>query len=161
MNAQELRIGNLVTVDNPESHPNLKGVVLEVTSIHESGNRDGYTHGVGLKHLNQVKNQYYESYSQFSRFIQPIELTEELVYKAGFLKSPGYLQDYINGIAYQIEINCKELYLLQIENQFYFAEDYDGFIYVFGDDDTKIALSLHKLQNLVYALTGKELTLNV
>ena len=82
MKKNELRIGNLVTVNNLEYHPKLKGVILRVTSI--SLNSDDYS--VGLEYINQKPNTYYEEYSQFVRFIEPIQLTEEWLINFGFEK---------------------------------------------------------------------------
>ena len=86
--AKDLRIGNLVMVDNPKSHPQLNGVILEVTSISETKGIDNEnTYGVGLKHINQQPYTYYETYSQFIEFIQPIKLTEEILLKCGLKRN--------------------------------------------------------------------------
>lgn len=131
MKANELRIGNLVTVNNPEYHPKLKGVILRVTSI--SPNSDDYS--VGLEHINQKPNTYYETYSQFIRFIEPIQLTEEWLVKFGFDKA-------VNGWWSSDEI-------------FSYRDGYFGFGV---DRHTKIQY-VHELQNLYFALTGEELTI--
>ena len=88
IDAKELRIGNLVRVNNPKYHPKLKGVILEVTSISETIDLDRkLTYSIGLKHINQKPNTYYETYSQFIYFIEPIKLTTKMLVKNfGFKK---------------------------------------------------------------------------
>lgn len=149
MNQNELRIRNLVTVNNPDNHPNLKGVILEVTSIHESGNREGYTHGVGLKHINQIQNRYYETYSQFVRFIEPIPLTEELLLKLGFelLNFDSYEFDGYKILA----LKCGKLQLTADSSNEYKTIEHKYL---------PIVLYVHQLQNLYFALTGVELQLS-
>lgn len=90
MKAQDLRIGNLVYVDNEKYWPKLKGIPLEVTGISENCDVDGLsTHSISLKYINQKKNTYYETYSQFIKFIEPIPLTEDSLLKLDFVNH-GY-----------------------------------------------------------------------
>lgn len=142
MEAKELRIGNLVMVNNPESHPKLKDIVLEVTSIHESGNREGYTHGVGLKHINQIPNRYYETYSQFIRFVEPIPLTEECLLKFGF--HINYKSEFTHKYSILLDDKIDVTLFPNIEFR-YRGQILAEFKYV------------HQLQNLYFALTGTEL----
>lgn len=74
--------------------------------------------------------------------ISGIPLTEEWLLKFGFV-SPGYYED--NEI---YRINEDDIWIMRNENGFYLYE------YV----ETKIKY-IHQLQNLYFALTGKELTL--
>ena len=135
MKANELRIGNLVTVNNPEYHPKLKGVILRVTSI--SLNSDDYS--VGLEHINQKPNTYYEAYSQFVRFIEPIQLTEEWLLKFG---------------ANKYEFEHKENQY-RIENMLFVIREN-----IFFDYGTGVKLQfVHQLQNLYFAINSEELTI--
>lgn len=128
----DLRIGNLVIVDNEKYHPKLKDVVLEITEIYESMDLDfKNSHGIGLKHINQKPYTYYERYSQLIVFIKPIPITEEWLLKFGFTKpkdSEGYL---LNGLVF-----------------------YDGFL---SSNQKEKLKYVHQLQNLYHALTGSEL----
>lgn len=132
MKANELRIGNLVTVNNPKYHPKLKGVILRVTSI--SPNGDDYS--VGLEHINQKPNTYYETYSQFIRFIEPIKLTKKLITDFGIV----FEKDYSSWI--------KGSFNLESKNGNFFFEVYSHYIQV---------ECVHQLQNLYFPLTGEEL----
>jgi hypothetical protein len=91
MDAKDLRIGNLVVVNNEKYHPKLRGVILEVTGINETRDSEGlWTYSVSLKHINQEPNTYYETYSQFLEYVEPIKLTEDwLSIMLGF-KNEGY-----------------------------------------------------------------------
>ena len=72
LQANQLRIGNLVTINNPIYHPDLKDITLVVISITQISNMKGeITNGVGCEHLNKTPNNFYEKYSQF---IENIEL---------------------------------------------------------------------------------------
>ena len=70
LKAKDLRIGNYVNVYNEEFHPKLKGVTLEVDTI------DSYRESISLSHININDNKYYESYSQFLKYLKPIPLTK-------------------------------------------------------------------------------------
>jgi hypothetical protein len=148
MKAQELRIGNLATVDNPESHPQLKGIMLEVTSIHESGNREGWTHGIGLKHINKIQNKYYETYSQFARFVKPIELTDEWLMKTD-------LQMHRKG-NYEIGVhNGPFSGLIRVK----YNSSVGKFEIFIGKISIRFIDHVHELQNWYHANTGLELTI--
>lgn len=83
INEKELRIGSIVTVDNPEYHPKLKDIPLIVTGIQERVIKGETKYCLSLEHINQKPNTYYETYSQYMRFIRPIPLTEEILLKCG------------------------------------------------------------------------------
>ena len=73
--------------------------------------------------------------------IKPISITEEWLIKFGFEKIDGYYQ-------YPIAMNCKLIFI-------------DGSMQLQTDDDRiiKHIKHIHQLQNLYFALTGKELTI--
>ncbi len=84
MEIEELEKGNLVMVDNEKHHPKLKGVPLMVTGFNPRVGVDGEsTYSVSLEHINQEKNTFYESYSQFLKFIKPIPLDHDSLIKLG------------------------------------------------------------------------------
>lgn len=78
---RELKIGSIVTVDNPEYHPRLKDMPLKVTGIQERSIQGKIEHFVNLEHINQKPNTYYDTYSQLLTFIQPVLLSEEVLGK--------------------------------------------------------------------------------
>ncbi len=81
---EELRIGNYVTVNNPNYHAKLKDVVLEVTGINPNTWKGKSTYAISLGHINQEENKYYETIGQFIKYIEPIPLTEQWLKDFGF-----------------------------------------------------------------------------
>lgn len=78
---------------------------------------------------------------------KPITLTEEILLKCGFEKD---LEDSVNNNIDYILNNCE--YWIQ------YHEDVNNFIFFGGGNSLGIKLNyLHQLQNLYFALTGKEL----
>lgn len=152
----DLRIGNLVIVDNEKYHPKLKDVVLEITEINESMDLDfKNSHGIGLKHINQKPYTYYERYSQLIAFIKPIPITEEWLFSFGFdfvlAINNRYLKD--SGAFYFtiMIMNDDKSYQVLLSNH----EKKEGeIIPVVG---LGIIKYVHQLQNLYQALTGSEL----
>ena len=151
MKATELRIGNFVTIDNEEFHPEIKNVPLEVTQILqcESLIKGIWTHSVSLEFINKKKNVYYEDFGQFIKYIEPIQLTEEWLLKFGFDKS--IKMSYSTGV--EVTFNVYEKSILtynSIQNCWWIN---DLILYMQPE-------YVHELQNLYFALTGEELTLN-
>lgn len=87
MNAEELRIGNLVTIDNPKAWPLLKGVILIVTGV-DNKTDIHFPNSTGSVSLYGKDKFFSNTYSQFDEFIKPIPLTEEWLLKAGFERLP-------------------------------------------------------------------------
>jgi len=139
MKANELRIGNLVTVNNPEYYPKLKGVILRVTSI--SPNRDDYS--IGLEHINQKPNTYYQSYSQFIKFIEPIAISEKLIVEFGFENNELELGRWTFA-KFWFNVKSGQLRLV----------DKSGLLLT--HDNLKC---VHQLQNLYFALRNEELAI--
>jgi len=148
MEVNELRLGNLVMVDNPNYHSKLKNIVLEVTGISQILDRENKpTHSISLCPINLKPNKYYETYNQFIKFIEPIELTEEWLIKFGFeFKKTDHANSY------------------KFDNfrfNFVFDGKLKGNVFLnFGNLSFKNYInSIPKLQNLYFALTGEELTI--
>ena len=147
MKANELRIGNLITIDNSVYWAKLRDIPLIVTHIGQTMNIKGESsHSVGCEHINQKPNTYYETYSQFIENIKPIPLTEEWLLKFGFEKltdkSRGFNSNsytYTKGISFIVHLNDK---LLSVN---------------FWQGNEK--KYVHEIQNLFFALTGEELTI--
>lgn len=76
MKPNELRIGNLVTVNNPEFWPKLKGVALEVMGVSRCQPLEGYENTDYAVQLID-RNNYNQTYSQFICFIEPILISKK------------------------------------------------------------------------------------
>lgn len=128
MEAQELRIGNLLLLNNSEFRPRETGKVITVTAV----STDTLKPSIGCK------VDEYTYFGQFIEYLEPIPLTDEWLIKAGFERQKQYM-----GRVYNKSI-------MQLQN-----ED-DGWV---DGYDTVIPLTkyVHQLQNLYFALTGKEL----
>lgn len=142
MKLNELRIGNYVTVDNKKYHPSLKDVVLTVDCIKNQVVDGEIKYYLGLEHLIKEENKYYDTYSQFFKFIKPIELTEK------------HLSDFEFVID---DENCWHKNGLTLDKRYTGDDTYE---FEFGGSCINI-LFVHQLQNLYFALTGKELSLSV
>ena len=155
MKANELRIGNLITIDNSVYWLKLRDIPLIVTHIGQTMNIKGESsHSVGCEHINQKTNTYYETYSQFIENIKPIPLTEEWLLRFGFEKGNKVYKD-----AFSINLLKTDLYLRKC----YYGGYYWGFNLENKLDcefnDAKSVKYVHQLQNLYFALTGEELTI--
>lgn len=146
MKTQELRIGNLVTIDNPKYHPAMKDVPMVVTSISLRSNFDepGSEYAISLDQLNP-KNRYAESFSQFERFIKPIPLTEEWAMRNGFDKGKSWYPHMILPNEFTKLIFDENKKSIQIAN-------------TCGTQSGNFKCEyIHQFQNLYFALTGIEL----
>lgn len=143
IDVQDLRIGNLVTVNNEKYHPSLKGIPLEVTGISEAS-EDRWA--ISLKHINQKRNTFYQTYSQFIKYLDPIQLTPEILEAAG-LKYREHLDDHYIRIS---EFNDRsDILILSKYNTLVCASNSQPVFF-------KHVTSLHQLQNLYHSLTGEE-----
>jgi hypothetical protein len=87
MKAEELRIGNYVKINNIEFHPRLQNRILKVSGINKCVgvvDKTYSNYSINLEHIMQNENYYYDTYSQFLNFVEPIELTKELLVRLGF-----------------------------------------------------------------------------
>lgn len=145
MKIQELRIGNIVMVDNPKYHPRLDGIPLRVTGFEECVISSRSDHVVRLEHIKQKPDSFYESYSQFLKFIKPIPLIEEMLSEFTMKwgtdpQEPNALMVFKNG----------EFEILKFEDE-------NHFFYSNGRGFHADIIYLHQLQNLYFDLTGEEL----
>jgi len=84
MKPEELRIGNIVTINNKEYHPGMKDIPVVVRGISEM--HDEYS--ISLVELERKPNQYYEDFHQFIKYIEAIPITEEWLKRFGFIYTP-------------------------------------------------------------------------
>lgn len=135
MEASELKLGNLVTIDNEESWSELKGKVMSVVSINYNTDLKIFPKSSHHFGLIDIEHLYKKEYNQFIEFLQPIPLTEEWLVKFGWEKSgEWFYMDY-----YEMNLNG-----------------------IFNPSDAHYTIHndikyVHQLQNLYFALTGEEL----
>lgn len=144
LKTQDLRIGNLVTIDNPNAWLKLKDIPLIVTGVNNLITEDEkkmFPHSDGKVWM---KGEY-ETYGQFSQFVSPIPLTEEWMLKFGFENS--YRSDFT--VTMQHATNDKFGIKINVST---------GMSLVYLGIPIRIEF-VHQLQNLYFALTGEELTI--
>ena len=138
MNANELRINNLVAINN-ELLLETKGEIYKVSGINlrfESMFPDSKS-VIFLDHTKSIR-----TYSQFDEFIEPIPLTEDWLLKMGFkIQGRRISKDWFY-LWYDDEKIIFALAEMQEETGAYLIINY-----------------IHQLQNLYFSLTGKELQL--
>jgi hypothetical protein len=142
MIAKEFRIGNLVNVCNL-SHNDLKDIPLEITGV-KLRNEPLFPDCKSA--MSFIHPRYEWEISQFDKFIKPIQLTEEWLLKFGFLR---HHLDYSNGVIYIKNVPGTNEFEWGV-----FPNELGSGIQV----KNRIKLKyVHQLQNLHFALTGKEL----
>lgn len=137
MKTNELRIGNLVFIEN-DLLPETKGKIHKVYGISEKHDSE-FPKSTGIVSLNQIST--IRNYSQFDEFIQPIPLTEEWLLKLGFRKQRTDTHLYMNGSLY-----------IKINNNGFKFDYFTSIQYI---------TYVHQLQNLYFILTGNELKIEI
>lgn len=135
MKGTELRIGNVVYVNNAKYHPQLKDIVMLVTSIVTKSNNE---YSIGIEFFDKVKNTYYEYYCQYDKYIKPIPLNEEWLLKLG------------------LDINKESGTGYAKKRGFGLWLDHGKIIY-YSVNTMTLVTEVHQLQNIYFALMGKEL----
>jgi len=138
MEASDLRIGNLITTAHYEDFK----TIIEVESLDEVGvNLTAETDNKPYGMHNPLMEREYKYAELFG-----IPLTEEILLKCGFV-----IVDF-NGIEASLE---NSRYSVKS------VKDYDGWFFCDGDSVLTNFKYLHQLQNLYFALTQTELTINL
>lgn len=137
MKANELRILNYVKSNNPIYRKDEFGKYLNILAI----NDDSAT-------VTVIENNKPIGYTfgQLYKYIEPIHLTEEILLKCG-----AWTSEWDNNSSYRIEITIDYVLVINLELN----------TCQLGDLDLKPIKYLHQLQNLYFALTGEELTINL
>jgi len=136
INSNELRVGNLISVNVDRTFVK-KGGIYEIESV----DRMGYvfTNNEGIP----------------TEYLEPIPLTEEILFKLRFKKEIG---DTFDGHDIELYMNNYIDFPLYISSSFnlldYIEDNCDRWYYDILD--IKIE-TLHALQNLCFAITGYEL----
>ena len=142
MKAQELRIGNYI-----------KSGEIELTTTY---------HEIRIQTLSDCRQlNGYDSY-------EPIELTEDWLLKFGFTKDDNILVRSFRKVIVNNALCLKELIVnLDCMNQYIFLKETSfgkdkkqDIITLFNQDLSDHPIYVHKLQNIWFGLTEKELTIN-
>lgn len=162
MKANELRIGNIVYVDNELCHPQLKDVLMKVVSIEQR--RDLPEYAITIERVVRDKFDVNVDYGQLIRFVKPVPLTEKLLLECGFKNIPHFtvtnskILDIGRGRFLSIRDieNCNQMMFIHSIYNNKITDlvcvhnyDYDGWLH------------LHQLQNIYFILTGEELKVNL
>lgn len=153
MEAKDLRIGNLVYLNNELYHRKLISVPLTVTGVtwKESEHFPNSKHSVSLFDVRTGKE-----YSQFNEFVSPIKLTEEWLLKFGFGEDEDNLGYWVfwSESSERLYINLNE----EDSNRRY-GHCFWGYDYHVNSSINYYVQYVHQLQNLYFSLTGEELTI--
>ena len=131
MKAEELRIGNLVTIDNPKCYAEIKGIPMKVVSI----NKEYAT----LQSL----TRYRDEYSQFFEYIKPIPITWQTLSNCGLVTTFKNTAGVIYGFVKDNEIISPHVSLKYGEPIKFMKRE----------------IYLHDLQNICFVLTGEEINI--
>lgn len=146
MNANELRVGNKVTIDNEVSWSKLKGEVMTVIGVSKITDIERMVLFPKSKYNISLEDCNGNLYHQFDEFIIPIPLSPEILEKCGF--EADNKTEYGGWLSPEI-IGGSRLRLVK--------EDV-GFSFFNGICKT-VVKDLHTLQNYYPAWTsGEELT---
>ncbi len=146
MNAAELRLGNWVTVNNPKAWAGLKAIPMQVESV-EIKKDDMFPDSTGAV---GVTDNDFSDYSQFDEFIEPIPLTEEWLTKFGWRYYNGRMHgDMTMDTQCKIDLDWVSD-KIQLKGHYEPGETYRPMSHI---------KYVHQLQNLYFALTGQELTI--
>jgi len=142
----ELRIGNIVQVVNPEYHPKLLNVPLVVGGISPALTPLDCkpTFSISLENLNQEPNTFYENCSQFIKYVFPIPLTEEILLKCGHQRKASTVF-----FADRFKLFWRKEY------KYWYVTDRETNTYI-----TKVEF-LHEWQNTWFVLQGTELSVQL
>jgi len=140
MKVTELRVGNLVKSNNPIYRHEWLGKTLAILEIKDES--------VSVIAVDELPCAFVGG--QFLKYIEPIELTPEILIKVGFTERSNSQGTYYH-------IKHKEFggYAYDLEKK-YISTYYPAACNGFCSLDIEY---LHQLQNLYFALTGEELTL--
>lgn len=134
MNAAELRIGDLVLLDNLKYRPKETGLIHIVLGISEKNAL-----------VSKVQNnEFKDSYGQYYEYLKPIELTEEILLKCGFFYDSDADTFKISNCTMQLD-----------------SYGFDGYMVIIFGEDLRLIKNLHQLQNLYFCLTGEELEIKI
>lgn len=136
--ANELRIGNVVRLNN-KGWEQFSGKLCAIRQVSLNANE----YYAGLKVLGELSltDRCVGDLSQFLEYIEPVEITPEILEKCGFEKMSDRWENEIDIYEYR-----EGIYRLCLDEYGILSLDIKH---------------LQQLQNLYFALTGKELSINI
>ena len=150
MEATELRIGNLVTIDNNENWEDLKHIPMAVVGLKQ---KEDNKYSINVEKA--YEDDYWcEGFSQYGRFIEPIPLTEEWLLQFGFEKDENKPFHFIRLEEYNLQVMVNGFSGTLDKDPYWFCS-----IVGTNNQTTFNKMYVHQLQNLYFALTGEELTI--
>lgn len=150
INARELRIGNLLLLNNQkvwsqyiDKVVRLEGIDLSITIKEKEIWKDSFGY------LKLVCKE--ETFNQFSQYAKPIPLTEEWFLKFGFIIR-FFNDDTNKPLMWKVEENR--------HIELYFEKQVQSYVFMINKLQYSTEIKhVHQLQNLYFALTNKELVL--
>jgi hypothetical protein len=142
MKANELRIGNLVVINNEKHHPKMKAIPLIVCGIEKI--RSDESAKILLNYPKEQENIIIPAFSQFEEFVNPIELTGQFMIFFGFKET--FMGTYS---IWDFE---------DFGRLFDVTQDSNGFTFQIHGDFIEIKY-VHELQNIHFIITGEELAI--
>lgn len=149
MEAKNLRIGNFVKVNNQEYHPELDNEILVVVGINQTDNleRTGRTHSVSMNHLDNKKNYVIPAVSQLEMYVQGIELNDKNIQELGYTLTDTNSAGNVWNIVKIGEFINEDFQIIYFNRTKEYKRRNLRIKYV------------HELQNLFFAITGTELSI--
>lgn len=161
MDARELRIGNWVRLDGETMENFHDDYLTDEFEIKGFGDGSG-NDGCSVVCFYEMPSEFGVACSgEYDKFIEPIELTEEWLEKLGFRNHHyGWSGFYYNeDLNTEIEGSRIEYCGIFSDGTFTLRLDEPSDDYTFPMPFNKPCRFVHELQNLCFALTGKELEL--
>lgn len=144
---RDLIEGNLVTIDNEEVWPNLKGKIFKIVDSEKVKDQYLLDNFPNSKRIVFVVDDEGREYNQLDEFIRHIPLSEDVLVKLGFKK------DEIN--------NCIYISIPEIKTEIHFEVYAAGLVCVIYSSTGSVVPNdieyAHQTQNLFHSLTGEEL----
>lgn len=163
MQASELRIGNIVKLNNPKHWTGLAGRYFKVTGI--DLNMSEYAIRLELINPVDISEQISRELNQFIEFIEPVILSPEILERCGFN------HQHIGGKSMMVSDSPYGRKSFTVTENTDIAAGYWVFIITDFPPDENIGSDcvfasrklqyLHQLQNLFFALQRTELTINL
>lgn len=142
MKANELRIGNLVAINNEKHHLKMKAIPLIVCGIEKI--RPDESAKILLNYPKEQENIVIPAFSQFEEFVNPIELTGQ------FMTFFGLKETFMGTYSiWDFE---------DFGRSFDVTQDSNGFTFQIHGDFIEIKY-VHELQNIHFIITGEELAI--
>jgi hypothetical protein len=146
MEVKELRIGNIVSINNEKYWPEMKGKALVVNQIAEKIDfNKNWTHAISLDYINKDKYCYAGALGAWIRDVEPIKMNNYWKCRFGLREPIGVHNNKFSG-------------LIHVEKGNYVKGIWEFHI---GDILVMCFYYVHELQNLYFSLTGNDFDLSV